>query len=93
MTSPSSCPYSLERDADERVDLLAIDHVDRTSDARSRRVPVASAATSSRAGFVDVAHDHAGALGRGRQHTAAADALRAADDDDGLAVESSHVSG
>ena len=64
----------LEGDADEHVDLLAIHHVDRTSD-HGRAASGRLGRDVARPGLVDVAHHDAGALGRGRQHAAPADAL------------------
>ena len=81
-----------QRGVDQRVDLLALDHVDPHAD-RARAARGRRGRHGARAVLVEVTDDHVRALGGGREHAPAPDALRAPDDDDGLVVEPAHVSG
>ena len=78
-----------ERSVDEHVDLLALHHVGAHAD-RLGSPRAGLGCDGARAVLVEVTDDHVRAFGRRREHAPAADALRAADDDDGLVVEPSH---
>ena len=78
-----------ERGVDERVDLRPFHHVGAHADRLcSSRGGLGCDGAS--AVIVEVTDNHVRAFRGRREHASAADALRAADDDDGLVVEPSH---